>query len=140
MNKAFRCICLTVFAVLAICIALSVPADCFAASDGNDQTGESMTVTNEAGQELVVTVEGYDDGSEGEKLTLNGMMDLDESDVPLAAKTFTPEGQQVHMVWMLILLAAVILYVIYFGYKQRKLFSLRREVIQAECEIRSKGR
>ena len=24
--------------------------------------------------------------------------------------------------------------------KQRKLFSLRREVIQAECEIRSKGR
>lgn len=59
--------------------------------------------------------------------------EIEESEVPLAAlpNTAAERGRE-HALWMGILLAAVIAYVIYFKMYDRRLFRLRLEAARAE--------
>ena len=62
--------------------------------------------------------------------------EIEESEVPLAALPNTPARAGMrHAVWMGILFAAVLAYVIYFSIYDRKLFSMRREAARREQSL-----
>ena len=65
-------------------------------------------------------------------------VEIEESEVPLAALPNTQVRNSVrHAFWMGALLLAVILYVVYFSVRDRRLYQLRREAALAENRLAS---
>ena len=136
--------------MLAVLGAAGLPlldGNTYAAPDPATGQEESVTLSNEAGEELTINVEDEIPGEERaaqEAQGLTGTVDLEDSGVPLAG--FVPSsmdsdsGGDIHIGWMLALLALVLIYVGYFTAYQKRIFSLRREIAAAERRHREGGR
>ena len=121
-------ILLTAFVTVDAAAMTAVQAQGFAAAeDGTEDAGAGSGIPGER-RELKITV--VEDIPAAE---------IEDEAVPLAGVpgTETRSGMR-HMIWMGALLAAAIVYVIYFTGYDRRLFRLRKEAARAEqaCRIR----
>ena len=127
--------------LIAGCIPLACPSPCFAAEE-QEQT--EVLMSNGQGQQVVLRVE---EELTKEEMALQsktaGVLDLDDSEVPLAGFDDIAAGvrqQSVHLQWMLLLLLAAVVFAVCSSRWDTRIFELRRQVADAEHEIQLKGR
>ena len=112
-----------------------------------EQTPEDnpIVMQNEDGGEVIVDVEEElpaDSDALREQEEAAGVVTLEEDEVPLAGFTEVQPNQSdgnIHLVWMILLLAAALGYIGYFTSYQNKLFDLRRKIADAEYGARKDG-
>ena len=112
-----------------------------------EQTPEDnpIVMQNEEGGEVVVDVEEElpaDSDALKEQEEAAGVVTLEEDEVPLAGFTEVqskPDNGNIHLIWMILLLAAALGYIGYFSSYQNKLFDLRRKIADAEYGVRKDG-
>ena len=109
-----------------------------------EQTTEDdpIVMQNEEGQEVIIDVEEELAAGSEELEAQNsaaGVENVDEDEVPLAGFSEvdqTAGSGNIHLVWMVLLFAAALAYIIYFSRFQNKIFELRRQIADAEIKLR----
>jgi len=132
-------------AVIAIGIAFAMPLTAEVSLAEQTPEDNPIVMQNEEGGEVVIDVE-EELPADSEELRQQeesaGIVTLEEEEVPLAGFTQVkpdPGSGDIHLVWMILLLAAALVYIGYFSSYQNKLFDLRRKIAEAEYDIRKDG-
>lgn len=112
-----------------------------------EQTPEDdpVVLENEEGGQVVIDVE-EELPADSEELKRQeesaGVINMEEDGVPLAGFSEVesdPADGNIHIIWMIVLLAAALGYIGYFTVYQNRLFDLRRKIAAAEYAARKEG-
>ena len=136
--------------IFSIAMALTISVSCLLAiplmSDVSlaEQTPEDdpIVLQNDEGGQVIIDVEEElpaDSKALKEQEEAAGVVNMEEDAVPLAGFSEVAPAKDagdIHLVWMVLLLAAALAYIAYFTSYQKKLFDLRRSIADAEFEIR----
>ena len=140
--------------ILAISMIACLPMG--AAVAFADETGQSdsTVLKNKSGQEIVIDVEEEISAEEATTLqdgdtplaapgSSSSLTTIEDEDTPLAGFSkvnMSGDKNDIHLFWMILLLAAAIAYVVYFSRYQNRIFDLRRRIAEAESELRRGGK
>ena len=130
---------------MAICLLVSVPAAGDVAFADQTSGEEHVVLENNDGQQVVINVEeelSAEDAAQ-QAQSANGVATISDEETPLAgySKVKSNKGDQnIHIIWMVLLLIAAIAYAVYFMRYQNRIFTLRRQIAEAEYRMRKGGK
>lgn len=134
-----------VMTVVAFSMAVLVPLTSFVSLAEQTPEDAPVVLENEDGGEVVIDVEEElpaDSDELKQQEEDAGIVSVEEEEVPLAGFSEVQSEQDdgnIHIIWMILLLAAALGYIGYFTFYQNRLFDLRRRIADAEYEVRKDG-